>query len=188
MVKYALAAAALPVTLVTFAGELQGDARLLRWSTENENRLSRYELQRALAPNGNFATVFTTTPANLASNNYSFRDGELLTSQVVYYRLKIVDADGKITYSIIVPLALERDQLQITLYPNPAHSQLRILLTQATSEANIIIYDLSGRAVQRTGNLNGNLLQLNIAKLPAGTYYLKLHSAGSERMFHFIKQ
>ena len=38
---------------------------------------------------------------------------------IVYYRLRIVDNDGKYTYSKIIPVKLDQPENIFSVYPNP---------------------------------------------------------------------
>ena len=53
-------------------------------------------------------------------HNYSINDQLYnVNSNIVYYRLRIVDKDGKYTYSKVVPVKLEQPENIISVYPNP---------------------------------------------------------------------
>lgn len=74
-----------------------------------------------------------------------------------------------------------------SIYPNPVNDVLYIsLLTSRT--VSISVTDITGitylsKTVERTGTL-----QMSVASLPDGMYFLKMMSEDEERVFKFIKQ
>jgi hypothetical protein len=79
------------------------------------------------------------------------------------------------------------DAENITLYPNPATSEITIQATQKL--ANVRIYDLNGKLVlQYDNDSNENKISLNLRALPSGVYYLKaISSAGFVKTFKISK-
>jgi hypothetical protein len=103
-----------------------------------------------------------------------------------YYRLKIIDADGKAEYSNIVSINAGNAQKSITFFPNPVTNKTIILhlnnLHQGTFK--IELYNSIGQEVYKNHLLySGGSLTENI-KLPEnivdGLYHLYVYS-GEER-------
>jgi hypothetical protein len=72
---------------------------------------------------------------------------------------------------------ISRDELLLTLYPNPAKNNVKIefVLPGATDEALLHIYDVNGKAMNAF-NLKGKkgAELLNTSEYPNGVYYYKL--------------
>jgi hypothetical protein len=92
----------LPVTWLYFTGNKKNDKdALLKWATGSEINTKNFVLERSF--NGN--TFTATGMVNAAGNssittNYSFTDSNALKlpTNVLYYRLKQVDRDGRASY------------------------------------------------------------------------------------------
>jgi hypothetical protein len=87
-------------------------------------------------------------------------------SGILYYRLQIVDNDGKATYSTIVALRLDGSSFStdISVYPNPFVSNIKLNVS-STKEANASVSIM---------NITGQCLSGNSAKLQSGSNVLVL--------------
>ena len=80
-------------------------------------------------------------------------------------------------------------KMQATLYPNPVKELLNIqLIATGSDEKNIMVFDVYGRSIL-TKRSNQNSVQLNVAQLTAGTYFVKITDATGRQVFSskFIK-
>lgn len=97
-----------------------------------------------------------------------------------YYRLKITELDGRITYSDVAenkcPPAGEWK-----VYPNPAVSGTTVYLeSPIDGAADVLLYDALGRVVFQQTDLERtpmSAIQLNLPTLPAGVYGLQIRTA-----------
>ncbi len=76
--------------------------------------------------------------------------------------------------------------IEIKLFPNPVHNILHIELDRV-EETAVIIFDLNGRAVLKTKYASNNKT-INVTKLQAGVYFLKLHANNRMTTKKFIKR
>lgn len=76
--------------------------------------------------------------------------------------------------------------VEIKLFPNPVHNILHIELDRV-EETAVIIFDLNGRAVLKTKYTSNNKT-INVTKLQAGVYFLKLHANNRMTTKKFIKR
>jgi hypothetical protein len=112
-----------------------------------------------------------------------------------YYRLKIVDADGKVTYSTTVALlnAVKGFDI-ISIAPNPVvDNNFKLNVTSAQAgKMEISIFDMQGRLVNRqTLSLIAgyNSMPVNVANLSPGTYTIKGSMADDQsKVIRFVKQ
>lgn len=96
----------LPVTLVSFNAAKEGSKVKLNWVTMAEDNVKSYEVERA-NESLKFQKIGSVTAIwnqNSGSMKYHYTDAQPLL-QSAYYRLKIVDMDGKYTYSKVVRVA-----------------------------------------------------------------------------------
>lgn len=175
----------LPVQLVSFRATLQQDRVWLQWDTEQEESLEGYVIERS--DNGrDFAAIGEkAATGNGASRQvYTYADSSylLVNSATIYYRLRIVDADGSIRYSSVVSVQLPSAKGLVRIVPNPVTGDGRVKWLIRSSEAghaNWMLADgqgrvwLRGRAEIVSGS---NTVEIDASQLAAGVYYL--HVAG----------
>lgn len=100
--------------ILVFTAEAQIDAVLLSWRTGVEVNLSTFEVQRS--SNGtSFYTVGDVEPTGSYSE-YQYLDSSLLKqdSKTYYYRLKILDTTGAVSYSEVREVTLSFSGIQQT--------------------------------------------------------------------------
>lgn len=172
----------LPVNLISFTGALQNDgSALLKWRTENEVNTSYFSVERS-NDGSNFYAIGRVNAAGNGTSatdyNHTDADASLQTPPVVYYRLKIMDRDGQFTYSNIVTVSLSNIVGRVSVYPNPTHSAVTTEVVSGTGgNASWQIVDNSGRVVLNSSValLKGrNTFVIDLGKLSAGVYYLKI--------------
>jgi len=114
--------------------------------------------------------------------NYTFRTDVAAP----YYRLKITELDGRITYSDVAenqcpPAGAWK------VYPNPAVSGTTVYLeSPLDGSADVLLYDALGRVVFQKSSLTGTrqqALQLDLPTLPAGVYGLQILTAAGVEAF-----
>lgn len=75
----------------------------------------------------------------------------------------------------------------IKIYPNPAKDILRIEGFNAFNKTSISVIDMNGNIVLKTTSANNNCT-LNIQRLSAGVYELKMESGGKTKTMKFVKE
>lgn len=172
----------LPISLLGFKGEHSGNQNILSWATANELNNSGFEVQYSFNRTDFRRLAFVNSKSingnSSAVLNYQYVDNKAPGGNV-YYRLMQVDKDGHSSYSNVILLKGEKiNTLALNLiYPNPAKNKLNLVVSSPeNNNINIMITDLAGKKVLQQGfsvTNGGNNLDLDIAKLPAGTYFLR---------------
>ncbi|WP_170170332.1 IPT/TIG domain-containing protein [Hymenobacter perfusus] len=170
----------LPVELVSFTARRHGSQVRLAWQTAAEHNSQYFEVQRS--PDGHSFQKVTTVKAKGTAARYEAYDPQPLRQGMAYYRLRQVDTDGKEALSAVQVVG---SQLNISVYPNPAHAELRVELPTA-EVARYRILNAAGNTVV-TGSLTGTAT-LPIAGLPVGLYHLQVTTAVSRTTHRFVKQ
>ena len=184
---------ALPLTLLNFTATKTNNTVSLAWQTTNEVNTSHFTVQRSLDATS-FSSVGNVTAKgnSTAINNYSFNDDVAsIKSGKIYYRLQMVDKDGKFTYSKIASVDILSNGNFLVVYPNPVKDQLIIVTNTAVSKVEIRITDQSGKLVsqQRFESVQaGALNKINVAALAKGVYYLQFVTGSDKQTTKFIKQ
>jgi hypothetical protein len=105
----------LPVSLLNFSAKKNNKSIELMWVTEAESNMSHYELQRS-SDGRSFSSFQTVQSRNSVSKmNYSYTDNNPVNG-IAYYRLKIAEVDGNVSYSKIVTVQFATGN-SITVYP-----------------------------------------------------------------------
>jgi endonuclease I len=178
---------AIPVTIIDFNAAKYGSNVLLKWYATQETNFKQYEIQRS-TDGVNFSTVGTVAGQNSA--NYSFTDDKLPAVKAVYYRLKMLDADGKFNYSKTAAIRLNGFNGAF-VYPNPTSNKLTVQLQEAlTGNGSMIVSDMTGRIIKKY-NLSAQQATINIdaSQLPSGRYFIRIISkdAAINQSFNVVR-
>jgi hypothetical protein len=110
-----------------------------------------------------------------------------------YYRLRMTDADGKVSYSQIVSI-LNKDQgfSLVSFSPNPVSNMALLNIASANnSRMEIVVTDMAGKKVIREVVqlvAGSNQVNLNLATLAKGSYQVTGYTEDGEiKSLRFIK-
>lgn len=88
--------------IIDFRGEPAYNKVVLKWTTQNEINLKGFEIERGLNEN-NFKKIdfVKASKENKVKKEYKYEDKSVFKTfeRTFYYRLKIIDNDGKFSYS-----------------------------------------------------------------------------------------
>ncbi len=173
-----LKASVVPLTLTDFSATLKDCQPFLTWTTESEINTARFEIERSNASNSNDWKFVGTVAANGNSSskiNYSFNDkGINATSEKVFYRLKMIDKDGRFNYSNILPVLVNCKTGNLIVYPNPVHDgKLNVSLSGTVGYAEANLISTTGQVVLKS-KMNNGTNYLNVSNLVDGVYVLKI--------------
>ena len=178
----------LPVTVTDFTAQKNNESVLLKWYTTYETNFNQYEIQRS-TDGIIFSKIGIIQGKNLA--NYSFTDISLPNANTIYYRLKMIDIDGKSGYSKTIPIKITNNFSNAQVYPNPTKGKLVVKLQQALTEnSKLYIADFSGRIILKQSVTSGEKdIDLDVSKYPAGRYFIKIcnHTELINQSFVIIK-
>ncbi len=188
--------APLPITINYFTGAKQGSTHVLNWKVTCTSTPRATMILERSADSRNFSNSITSITADAARCNqpFSYTDAQPLPG-MNYYRLKMIDADGKVTYSSIVALLNAVKGVEIiSIAPNPVtdgNFKLNISSAQA-SKMEISIIDMQGRLMNRqsiTLVAGFNSIPMFVGNLGSGTYTIQGRVAGeTTKMIRFVKE
>ncbi len=175
----------LPLSVTQFAISHKLGKATLYWTSVDEQKFKNFVVERSTNAR-DFIPVSTVAArgAGRASTDYQFIDDvELIASTTIYYRLKMVDEDGKYIYSTIVSLRKGLLGNKLNISPNPANNNAVIRFkAERSGSADIFIADITGRIVfqKKTQFMAGdnNILIPEIVSLVEGIYSIKLVYGG----------
>jgi Secretion system C-terminal sorting domain len=172
----------LPLQLLSFDIKKTNNGATINWRTANEENVDRFEIERS--HNGYEFSKVGQVKAGLTT--YSFNDNSS-AGAIIYYRLKMIDKDGKFTYSKVVSVK-QNSMTKTVIFPNPVRSTATIQLQSEYAESIWLkIVGSDGRILTtKTYNLaaGNNLKALNIEHLPSGVYAVVI--AGQNKTEHLI--
>ncbi|TAE90330.1 MAG: T9SS C-terminal target domain-containing protein [Bacteroidetes bacterium] len=190
----------LPIKLVGFNAKLEDGVTYLKWTTASEIDNSHFDVERG-TDGYNFEFLDRVKGSGNSSSriDYKFDDkhaSDLMeTSNVIYYRLKMVDYSGHIDYSKVVsvsrygsvPFAL------ISTVPNPFKSSTNISFkTGSTSTIDVVVTDAFGREISKSTfnpNLGANIVPIGVDNnWYSGVYFVKMTQDGESLTVKVIKQ
>ncbi len=150
-----------PVKMSSFTVKKENSDAVLRWTTVSETKNDHFDIERS-TDGINFVkagTVAGNGTTNL-TKNYQYNDPlSGMSAKVLYYRLRIVDLDGKSTFSQVIALRIDGTLTvsSMTVYPNPFTNHIKLQIRNAKEEISIV----------RFINMNGQeVLKRNVTLLP----------------------
>ncbi|MGC4102780.1 T9SS type A sorting domain-containing protein [Ferruginibacter sp.] len=184
----------LPISLNYLNGVKQSGAHYLNWKvTCNSSPSATMVLERS-ADGRNFTSINSiTADAVRCQQPFDYTDNQPLNGSN-YYRLKITDINGKVTYSSMIVLLNAATGFDIVgLYPTVISTNAVLNVTAAQkTKLSVLVTDIAGRQVQKIAyNLiaGSNQFTVNFAGLSAGTYQLTGYTEeGVSKTVRFVKQ
>ena len=173
----------LPVKMVSFDGRLDNGKVQLKWVVTDEKSVKEYQVERKTG--SSFENIGSQWAENKnGTKTYNHTDPEL-TAAVTQYRLKIIAADGSITYSNIVTIQREMDE--ITAGPNPVKDRLNIRINGKTDAGyEISLVSMNGQLVLGQTTARARTLDLKIPRtsnISPGMYILKIKNLSTGYIF-----
>jgi len=159
----------LPLTLVRFNAQKRNNKiTILSWQTSAEVNVSRFEIQRS-KDGISYTSLSTTTASNSAGlHDYTVTDMAPLNG-LNYYRLKMIDVDGKWALSNIAKVDFTKN-ITLNIFPNPAAEEILVQSDKAIEQ--IAIVDIKGRIVTQFLPSQNN--RYNIRSLQPGVYTVRV--------------
>lgn len=108
----------LPLSFTSVRAYQQATNINVEWTVADESNTKQYEVEKS-ADGNNYAKVNVAVAKNSSLSLYSWKDVNAFAG-FNYYRIKIVDANGKIGYSKIVNVFMGSQGQSVTVFPNPA--------------------------------------------------------------------
>lgn len=177
-----------PIELLSFDAEPVGNRVEIRWTTGSEKGSSHFDVEKREIKNG-ISTEYTTIEKVKASGETidEVHYGPVFDKNVKFgseyvYRLKMVDKDGSTKYSEERTVRIDKSNANLWMsevLPNPVQGQLKVRISLSENNADMVIYDMSGREVKRQSVSNNGIEQevsIDVSTLTAGTYTLAMRS------------
>lgn len=169
---------ATPFSLLSFTvSEKDCAEALLQWKTSGESDLSHFEIEHS-EDGLSFIMLKQQTAKNTAGvNDYAVTVTVL--AKKGFYRLKMVNTDGRFAYSDTVLLATNC-HFPVIIYPNPVKNVLYVKNAEAGSDYHI--YNSIGQSVI-VGSINTGNTEINMSRLSSGMYVIIINREIVKKLF-----
>ncbi|ACT93103.1 lipoprotein [Dyadobacter fermentans DSM 18053] len=172
--------AALEVSLISFDAKSSNGIIRLEWSTASETdndyfEVERLDRSRKWVPIGRVKGAGTATSVQ----KYLLDDLDPMDG-TAYYRLKIVDFNGKTDYSSIQAITLKTGSV-IHIFPNPTSDFITI---SGKDNGYLRIFNTSGKQMAQVKKTSETIL-IPVNELPIGIYMIKSDSGWFSK---FVKE
>jgi hypothetical protein len=183
----------LPITLGNAKAYEKNTGVQVEWSTLTENEVERFDIETSQTGQQFFKVGSVKAKGNSGTVlNYNFFNPNPL-SGAHFYRLKVVDKSGEITYSSLMKINLRKASLELSVYPNPIIGntfgiQLKNLPkgSYVISLTNKLGQQILSKAIEhKGGSLTENIEPSQT--LLKGSYHLKLTGEGINVVSQVIK-
>lgn len=162
----------LPLSLLSFTGQLVKNETQLSWSVAEERNILTYDVERS-ADGRSFSKLGTVTATG--SSMYSYIDRQPFNGYT-YYRLKVHEAN-KSSLTKVVKVRMSKEDV-VSVFPNPATDKVQIdFYSEAEKTVSMKLLDVAGKLVAekvvdcKVGN---NTVEWNLSALAQATYYLQM--------------
>jgi PKD repeat protein len=164
----------LPITLLSFdVKKINNDVKLI-WKTSQEIDFSHFIIEKSI--NGIDFKPFASVNSN-SSKNYELIVDEHIRPTTIYYRLKMMDANGQFSYSKIVYYYWDADN-EIIKIENPCtNGVIKVFTTLSNPLFNL--YDTKGaRITLQLTSKETKKFVLQTNNVSTGIYFLKIEAEG----------
>ena len=163
--------------MIDFDAVATGKTSKLTWQVTAQSNVRKFEIQSSTNNASSFTTIGTVNAKDSSSpvTNYSWVDAAP-TPGVNYYRLKMTDTYGVITYSQVKSVRFDAANGKgLNIYPVPAVITVQIELPIAP-EAGLMVqlYDDQDNLVKTIPLNQRQTLSLNVQALSSGVYIVKV--------------
>jgi len=176
----------LPVELLSFDVSKQDGQAFLQWITTSEQNSDRFIVERS-CDGKNFEDAISLKAKGSSSTeaHYQTYDSDLCSS-TTYYRLKEIDLNGAVQYSVVKSLS-NNIQPKLSVQPIPATTALTLTI-QEVKEKNytISLMDMMGREILTTKkkiSAGIQTIEIDLTALSAATYVLSVYDEQSVKQF-----
>ncbi|MBI1837435.1 MAG: T9SS type A sorting domain-containing protein, partial [Flavobacteriia bacterium] len=166
----------LPLELINFEVKCVNSKNELSWSTATEENSDYFTIEKS--ENGfDFYKIATINASNNSKSirNYIYPD-DSKNNSIVYYRLKIVDRNGKFTISNIISSNCINLDEEFQIYPNPTANEFTLIINSIDiNNAEFIITNSKGEIqlhqIFDSENINK---KIDVSSLAKGIYNIKM--------------
>jgi hypothetical protein len=178
----------LPVTLTSFTAAVQNCQTHLNWKVTDAVNFSRFVMEKS-KDGIRFIDIGTVSYTNNV-HEYTYIDRETETG-TFYYRLKLIDLDGKYQYSATESTHSDCKGQLIKVYPTLTKGVVYVDLPSGYEQAQIEVYNALGQLLNlsNTGKVSqSGMHNIQLHGLVQGQYLFKVNNGTEVNTFKIIYQ
>jgi hypothetical protein len=161
----------LPVTLTSFTAAVQNCQSRLNWTITDAVNFSHFIVERS-KDGRSFISIGKTL---YAKDVYHYTYDQASDMGTTFYRLKLVDIDGKNQYSNIVSVKSNCEDTGIKVYPTVSNGIVYVSMPEGYETATLSVFNLLSQQLTLSPVDNDKRLRkINLNGLSAGTYFLRI--------------
>jgi Secretion system C-terminal sorting domain len=160
-------AAVLPLDLLSFTGAKKNNSVQLTWTAANERNFSHYNVQKSL--DGKNFTFLSQIKA-IGGGQYQSID-EQPTAGLNYYRLEMMDLDGKKRLSNVISVSMDASEKPLRIYPNPTNDF--VMVDNQSANTTVTVVNTLGQMVAQYPVQAQGQTRIDLTNLPRGTYFVQ---------------
>ena len=159
------------------AQSLGSNSALIKWNTSNESQAKSYEVMVS-ADGINFTTAAILPASGVSVNdigNYQFKYDLPSPATKLFFRIKQVTKDNKVSVSAIRPVNWTTKATEIVFVPDPSGTYLSVQLPSSGSSSwQVALYSINGQIIQTNYITASTATSLPIKqKLSKGIYVVR---------------
>ncbi|MBP7185053.1 MAG: PKD domain-containing protein, partial [Saprospiraceae bacterium] len=173
----------LPLELISFNGKIVNNKIPINWITNNEVNVKKFILEKSI-DGSNFYEINTQLARGNYVNGqtmYQFTD-ETSKYQFHYYRLKMIENDGRFNFSNIIKIE-QPNHNNVKIYPTLCSDFVTLSNESDNNNFELVVYDNTGRLLQNMKYIVEpqsqtiiNLEDVNIEN--EGVYFIAIYAKG----------
>ena len=169
----------LPVSELSFSTKRIPAGVCFSWSTTASKNADSFMVER-LNADGSVQDIVAAVNYSDQQKIYTATDKNVVAGKTYYYRLKMVDANGKTIYSDIKSALFDIDtNNRFSVFPNPVEDKLMIKGLPVNS-STIIITDITGKTVYKQSTQeNREEITIEVSHLLKGYYTVQIIDSGT---------
>jgi hypothetical protein len=165
----------LPVQFKNITATLKQNGTEVKWNVESEFDIQSYVVEKSM-DGRTFAPIGTVIANN--NSSYTFNDASILSNNIFYYRIKIINLTGSVKYSNIV-FVKQNSGNDVVIYPNPVKDVLSIAGLKGNSSLKFI--NTNGQIVLQQST-TASSLTIEMKDVKPGIYMLQVYRDGNKQI------
>ncbi len=185
MSAYQSVTALLPLKLTSFNGKVDNSGAILSWTTTNEKNVSHFDIQNS-ANGTEWSTIATVNAKNTDKAQYV--QSVSLNNASPLYRLKMVDADGKTTFSSVIKLA-GKGKDAVSLMQNPVRNSIKLNVNSDAAKYTATVYTIQGKQIATVNFTHAggvSTLEVPVSNIAKGNYIVRVAADNYSKAFNVL--
>lgn len=176
----------LKIALSDISAANQGAVNKVNWKTQSEEAGDRFEVERSI-DGRSFAQVARVNAKGAAPAQYTYTD-EKPYEGTTFYRLKMVDKDGRTNYSKTVTAEMKANGFMLHAFPNPVNNELTVRVSGGINgKGQVSLADAVGRQIRKFTVDQSGVLKIPMTDLSNGIYLLQYEDGSNKQTLKINK-